>query len=345
MTDEHFNTHLDAFPGLFIPVITPGAGEGLAAFPDHGIAVRIFQAFIGHKLFGRDDVAGPGQVEAVVNNDFRLEFADEFDQFFGFPVIATLAVFAGIGEVKPDDVNFAVSGQKFRDLIPHILGITLHGAALVEFFPVRMIDIGVTAVNDKVRVMPVQKRVVEADLQAFRSESIHHFPEQIFAAGSVGNFVIGVFAVPHAEAFVMLGGEDNVLHPGVFCSLCPFAGIEEIRIEKFKVNGIIFIQDLFMKTDPFMPGGHGIQPPVDEHAEPVSDKPVSLASPPGMGIVLTGRPCPVKVTGIDRRLDFFDRLDGGLGLGFCFCFDSRHRGILLLFFGPGIYRTFSIVTV
>ena len=123
------------------------------------------------------------------------------------------------------------------------------------------------AVDGVVRVVPVQQGIVEADLQAFGAERVHEFPEQVAPAGGVGALVVGELGVPHAEAFVVLGGEDDVFHAGLPGHPGPFLRVEEVGVEMVEVLLVVLVGQAFLVLDPFVPGRHGIESPVDEHAE------------------------------------------------------------------------------
>ncbi len=136
----------------------------------------------------------PGiSAQAVVDDDTGLEGANHFDQLPGFPGFAAhmlelraFQAFIVIGKIEPHNIDLAVIGQKLSDLIVevgHIL-IPVMGHILIEFVvPHRMLAVAVVRV---IGMMPVGQGVVEADLKALRTESIHIFPDQIPAAFGVG---------------------------------------------------------------------------------------------------------------------------------------------------------------
>ena len=61
-------------------------------------------------------------------------------------------------------------------------------------------------VNGEFRVMPIDQRVVKAHLQALCPKSLHILLHQISAKGSIGDLEVGILAIEHTEAFVVLGG-------------------------------------------------------------------------------------------------------------------------------------------
>jgi hypothetical protein len=60
------------------------------------------------------------------------------------------------------------------------------------------------------RVMPVDHRMVEADLQPLVAKRLHHRLQQIALGWRIGRLVVGQRRVPEAEAVVVLGGDDKV---------------------------------------------------------------------------------------------------------------------------------------
>ena len=77
---------------------------------------------------------------------------------------------------------------------------------------------------------------------------------------------------------MVLRGDDKVTHSGFPGGLRPLLRIEQIGIEVLKILLILFIGDLLVVTDPLMPCRHGVETPVNEHAEPFPDKPARIAA-------------------------------------------------------------------
>ena len=112
----------------------------------------------------------------------------------GFAVFG-IAVGRWIGEVEPENVDFSVIGEKFADLIAHILRIAFHVASPVHFSAFFFAEVPVrtfAVVKDEILMVPVEERVVETDAEPLRTESVHHFPQKIASAFCTGDFVIGV---------------------------------------------------------------------------------------------------------------------------------------------------------
>ena len=133
-------------------------------------------------------------------------------------------------------------------------------------------------VHSEVRVMPVEERVIEADAQAVGTERVHHRGENVTAVRRVRRLVVGVGGIPEAEALVMLGRDDEILHPGVPRRLRPELRIVEIGIEVLEILRVVdFRGDPFVVLQPFVACAEGVEAPVDEHAEPVMGEPACVA--------------------------------------------------------------------
>ena len=114
-------------------------------------------------------------------------------------------------------------------------------------------------------------------MQAFRPEGVDDFAQQVFANRRVGRFVVGPFTVEQTETFMVFRRDDEIRHAGLFGGFGPFLRIEHVRIEQIEILLVLFIGDLLIMADPFMPRQHGIQSPMDEHAKPIMRKPARVA--------------------------------------------------------------------
>ena len=215
-----------------------------------------------------------------------LQTAGQRDQLFRLPVVLALAAHprglfrdfvVRVGKIEPQNVDLAVVGQKLCDLIAHILRIAAHIAALILLIGVRVVPAGMEHINGKVRVMPVDQRIIKAYVQPLGPESVHILPHQIAPGGSIGALVVGVLRVPHAEAFVMLGGQHRVLHPGGLRLTGPFPRVVQVGIKILKILVVFFLRDALVGLDPFVAGGHGVQAPMDKHTEAVVPEPRGIA--------------------------------------------------------------------
>lgn len=133
------------------------------------------------------------------------------------------------------------------------------------------------AINGKVGMVPVDQGIIKAHPEPFRPERFHVFLHQIPPRGGIGAFVVGVLGIEHAEAFVVLGGEHGVFHARRLGRLGPGVSVIEIGIEMLKIFLVFFLRNALPAFHPFMPGGQGIQSPMNEHAEPGSGEPFRIA--------------------------------------------------------------------
>ena len=144
-------------------------------------------------------------------------------------------------------------------------------------------------IDREIGMVPVDQGIVEADAQPFCAEGVDIRAHQVAAGGRVGRFVVGVLAVEQAEPLVVLRRQDGVFHTGRFRLTRPFFRIEQIGVEVFEIQVVAVFRDAFVVLDPFMAGGHGVQPPVDEHAEAVMREPCGIAR--GLAGDVTGHDC------------------------------------------------------
>ena len=131
--------------------------------------------------------------------------------------------------------------------------------------------------------MPVDERIVETDFDTFGAECLDRLANQVLLVGRVADAIVGVFGGPQTKAVVVLGGDDEIFHARQFGHTGPFFGVEQIGVEVGEVLLVVGNADFFAVADPFVAGGQGVQPPVDEHAEAVVGKPRSV------GFAETGR--------------------------------------------------------
>ena len=107
------------FPAGFITVISPRTGKCLAGLPCLSF---VLQQLCGFYLFRRYKVATIGiflQVEAVVDNDAGLQFADQSDQLNGAPVVFPFpeAIPFRKRKIGPQDIDLTVFCKQFRNLV------------------------------------------------------------------------------------------------------------------------------------------------------------------------------------------------------------------------------------
>jgi len=113
------------------------------------------------------------------------------------------------------------------------------------------------SVDGEMRVMPVDHGMIEADFESFGAEGFDQGLDQVAASRGVGGLVVSELGVPEAEALVVLGGDDDVLHAGLSGELRPFAGIIQVWVKVAQVLVILFIEDGFTVLHPFVPRREG----------------------------------------------------------------------------------------
>ncbi len=129
-------------------------------------------------------------------------------------------------------------------------------------------------------MMPVGLRIVGAPVDAAAAAGIGEQSDDVLAVGRfrAGDLVVGEFRIELAEAVVVLGGEDQVLHAGVFGELHPLVGVELHRVEhavEVVVDLDRHVAGLFLRASaafaaarPADFGAHDAhRTPVNEHAE------------------------------------------------------------------------------
>ncbi|OPZ86709.1 MAG: hypothetical protein BWY76_00820 [bacterium ADurb.Bin429] len=277
--NEHLHKLIYALPRRLIAMVAPGAGEGLAGFPHHRLAF-VHDPAARLELLRRLDIPAVGQVKTVIEDDLRLQFAHHGVEFLALPVLTPFpaAVRLRITEVKPEDIHLAEFGEQLAHLAAQILGIARLRAVCVHFVAVRRVAIRADMrINDVVGMVPVNERVVEPHAHPLFSEGIHHRVQQVAARRRVWRLVIGELAIPQAEALVMLGCDDEVLHPRAGGGARPRPRVVEIRIKVPEVDVVDFIRNLLVMLHPLVAGGQRIQAPVNEEAKTVMDEPGGIA--------------------------------------------------------------------
>ena len=111
----------------------------------------------------------------------------------------------------------------------------------------------VMAVDRVVGVVPVDQRIVEADLQSLGPARFHEGTDQVATGRGVRRLVVGQVGLEQAEAVVMLGGDDGVLHAGRLGITRPLAGVVEVRVEVVEIRLVIGLGNAFAGLDPLVP--------------------------------------------------------------------------------------------
>ena len=172
---------------------------------------------------GLPAVAGLGPDPADVgphdgDDGLRLELADEL--VVGRPVVdLLLAVGAfAVGPVEPDLVDRAVVGQQLAELAAEVLVVAGRIAvALLVAVPGREID-----------------PEAHPGFAAGRGDFAHDVALPV-PPGAALDGVVGQGRRPEAEPVVVLGRDDERLHPGVLDHPDPLPGVEGGRVEELGI--------------------------------------------------------------------------------------------------------------
>ena len=231
------------FGGLPLGVVllvAPAEVHGVAGFPGAVVGLDL--------VLGRGEVAG--QAVAVVDDDVGLEFEDHLVHLFGAPLLGG----ERLVDVVPEDVDLAVVGHQLADEAVGVVDKALAG-------------FGVGFAADAVGVVPVHERVVEADAEAFGAGGFDELADEVAPGALLHGVVVGELGVPHAEAFVVLGGHHHVLLSGAFGEAGPLAGGVGFRREVLGEDFILRNGNALGFHDPLLVADDAVEAPVDEHAE------------------------------------------------------------------------------
>ena len=234
-----------ALIGLVPLRVAKAVVHGLVGLPADGASRRRYQGGRRKNLLRRGKVARPGGrrigkqaaqipaagLQTAVEQDARLEGSDRH-QLLTPPVRTGVSL---IREVKPEQVQLAVVGAKLPDLGVHIVQIAAEIAGLLFAGLIAPHGVEGVVVGGIIRVVPIHQRVVQADPQTLRAESVQEFPHQVPACGGVGGLVVRISRVKEAESLVVLCGQHRVLHPCPFGVPGPGSRIEVRGTEKVEV--------------------------------------------------------------------------------------------------------------
>ena len=125
--------------------------------------------------------------------------------------------------------------------------------------------------------------LVREYVDALGAERVCVLADEVAAELGAGDLVVRRLRVPHAEALVVLRGEDGVLHAGGLRGLRPGLRIEEVGIEVLHVAVVLLVRDHLLGLHPLVASGDGVEAEMDEHAE-------AIVLPPGEALgLLRGR--------------------------------------------------------
>ena len=258
-------------------MIAPAPRERLAGLPGRRRLAVPHRPLAGLLLLGRDDVRGHPAPETVVDDDARLELARQRHELDALPVLGMLErVPPRIGrllarEIVPEDVDLAIVGQDLADLVVQVgdvLGEITSLVLLGELLLRQALAARIPVVERVVRMVPVKEGVVEATADPGLMAGVGELTDDVAPERRLRRLVVRVLRVKETEALVMLGREDDVLHPRVLRRGNPLLRVEEVRIEVPRVLLVLGIGDVLVVLHPLVPRGKRVGAEVDEHAEP-----------------------------------------------------------------------------
>ena len=133
-------------------------------------------------------------------------------------------------------------------------------------------------------MMPVHIRVVDAQLQSLLAALTRQFFQRIAMPGTrLHDAVVGQFGVEQAEAVVVLGREDHVLHPGSLRKLCPCTREARLRFELPGKLLVLLKRNCLCLHCPFMTAVLAVGTEMNEHSELCRVPPLHAAELIGRG--------------------------------------------------------------
>jgi hypothetical protein len=317
-----FGEELDEEFGGFVVVVPTAVAVGVVDGGD-GFPVAAGVADFGGVVGGVEVVAEVVMAVArgaAIDHDGGVGFTDGFDD---------ADLFRGGklgGGVEPEDVG-VVFFNEFEELGDgfavdiffdafELFGVEVVPVGAAEEFAIAARVLVIPVVAGGVGVFPVEGvRVVEAEADAGGVAGVGEFLHGVaFEPGGVVEIVGGDFRRIHGEAVVVLGGDDEVFHAGVFKEVDPGGGVELFGVEGGDDVGEVLLTRNFEDAhDVFRIGAgafalvdaaeFGVDAPVHEAAETGITPPVEALVAGGEGVG------PPAVEGI---------VDGGLIAGAAF---------------------------
>jgi len=230
---DHVDEHMDELPRRLVRVLGvpgPRPGHGHAGLP------RELPRLVRHLLLRRAVVLVRSADPAVDDQKPRLEPSRRRRDAVHPDVLVPVP---GVdpGPVEPQDVDRAVPGAELLDLRVREVAELLPDLGM-RLRPVVDVARGVLPMRRPVpRHVPVGLGEVRADHEVPAPEGVEEVARDIGlrmivkGAARVGDLVVGLPRVEHAEAVVVFGGEDEIAHPRFGGETGPGVGIELPRVE------------------------------------------------------------------------------------------------------------------
>ena len=229
------NEQMDQFAaGFQFVLIAEGErmADGHAALPGHR------NEMIRHLLFGRDIVFGFTAHSPVRHQESGIFLAQAVDQVHQMDILMILGLH--LTAVQPENINgseiFCDFGHLFPGKVNELVPQFRPEPGIVRgIAPVR--NGQVTVRSPVVRAVPVRLGKIRCNGNAVTAEGIEEVLGNIGilvgveGAGGIRDLVGGHFGIPHAEAVMMLGGEDEIPESHIIGKLRPLFRLKAQRIE------------------------------------------------------------------------------------------------------------------
>ena len=254
--------------GVVPLAVAPALGEdGDGGFPG-ALGLLGLQLVVPADLEVRPVVA-----DARVDHDVRLQLVGPGAQLVRLGGVGLAHVVPELGDVP------VLAAQELLELGVDVV----HVALFVEGVVVHPRVLGL--------LLPVDVGEVEAELDADLLAGLRQLQEGVAVGGGLlGEVVVGRGRVPHGEAVVVLGGDEQHPHAGVLGLLAPRGGVEVRGVEGLGGGQVLVARDPLQGDPPvpgllvapgldllgvadFLllalvpPGVVGVDAPVDEHGE------------------------------------------------------------------------------
>ena len=173
---------------------------------------------------------------AGVDHDVRLELVGPCTQLVGLLRVRLAHVVPELGDLA------VLAAEEFLELLMDVV----HVALFVERVGVRPRVLGL--------LLPVDVGEVEAELDADLLAGLRQLEDRVAVGGRLlGEVVVGRGRVPHGEAVVVLGGDEQHLHAGVLGLLAPRGRVEVGGFEGLGGGQVLVAGDA-LQRDAGVPG-------------------------------------------------------------------------------------------
>ena len=232
-------------------------GHGDAGLPQSRVAILVPDAGRGDALLGSDEILF-GEV-AIIDENIGLELACPRIRRHR-PKLFRLVDPAAI--IPEHEGGGTVLGHQLLDVLAHVGDVVHYIVPLgraVLLLPLQPRQVVV--------VVPIHDRVVVAHRDALLRKGLPEHRQHVFSVGCIGDLPLRVVGIEHAEAVVVLGGHDHVLHPCTLGQVRPLVRLELRRVELRRQLRVLILGDLAHGANPLALAEQRVDAPVDEHAE------------------------------------------------------------------------------